>query len=76
MPRRRRRQRQTERQRESDRKMASAPRVNASVICEPPTPHGECFSVKFQHDMSMLGAGYADGTVQVYDPNTASGTGV
>jgi hypothetical protein len=56
--------------------MASAPRVNASVICEPPTPHGECFSVKFQHDMSMLGAGYADGTVQVYDPNTASGTGV
>eukprot|EP01043_Picozoa_sp_COSAG02_P035719 COSAG02_NODE_2575_length_8498_cov_9.569473_9_plen_107_part_00 len=39
------------------------PRVNASVVCAPPAPHGECFSVKFQHDMSMLAAGYADGSV-------------
>ena len=52
-----------------------AARVNASVVCAPPAPHGECFSVKFQHDMSMLAAGYADGSVMVYDPNTMPAAG-
>ena len=43
--------------------------VKPSVVCAPPGPHGECFSTKFHHDMSMLAAGYADGSVLVYDPN-------
>ena len=43
--------------------------VKPSVVCAPPGPHGECFSAKFHHDMSMLAAGYADGSVLVYDPN-------
>ena len=43
--------------------------VKPSVVCAPPRPHGECFSAKFHHDMSMLAAGYADGSVLVYDPN-------
>jgi len=45
--------------------------VTPAVVCEPKAKtHGECFCVSFHDDMSLLAAGYADGTVLCYEPST------